>query len=65
MPLDCSLNKDLDDELWRHILYTRFLEEDDPRKWRITRTIVIILVARNAAKRIEILQRAARKAVQD
>lgn len=36
MPLDCSLNKDLDDELWRHILYTRFLEEEDPRKFSIS-----------------------------
>jgi hypothetical protein len=36
MPLDCSLNNDLDDELWRHILYTRFLEEDDPRKFSIS-----------------------------
>jgi hypothetical protein len=36
MPLDCSLNKDLDDELWRHILYTRHLEEDDERKFSLS-----------------------------
>ena len=36
MIMDCSLNKDLDDELWRHILYTRFLPEEDVRKFSLS-----------------------------
>ena len=32
MPLDCSLNKDLDDAVMRHVLLSSHLEKDDERK---------------------------------
>jgi hypothetical protein len=33
MPLDSSLNKDVDDGVHRHISFTNHLDEDDPRKF--------------------------------
>ena len=33
MPLDCSLNKDIDDGVKRHIGYTFLLDHDDPAKF--------------------------------
>jgi len=35
MPLDCSLNKDLDDAVMRHILLSAHLKKDDERKFSL------------------------------